>query len=162
MNTATPMQSFLLQMKKQAAQQKAGGNGRRSYFAEPVYSRYMGNTGLGEDGRLQSSNPTAMLRSAEGPVMVHDGEDMYQRPDGDMRRCWRTCRRAHADGKRDEYSGRQIGGLVKNAFDIAKEKQSMPQIRWCRELKIQRLQKWWLDTANRGMGCKNKVVNTVA
>lgn len=84
MNTATPLRSFLDSMKQKsvAARQANGAGKRNSYFVEPLYSRYMGNTGTGEDGRLQPANPTAIVKGGQGPVAIHEGEDLYRGPGG--------------------------------------------------------------------------------
>jgi hypothetical protein len=130
MNTASSLQSFLAQMKQQssAQRQNKNNNGRRSYFVDPLYSRYMGNTGLGEDGRLQPKNPTAMVNGANGPVMVHEGEDMYQRPNGDMlvRPAAQsipssnvTQDKLRSMEKTYDIPGKALGGVIKNVFNKA-------------------------------------------
>lgn len=47
-------------------------------------STFLGNTGLGQDGVLQPSNPTNMMMTPEGMRMVHEGENLVQNPDGSI------------------------------------------------------------------------------
>jgi hypothetical protein len=119
MNTATPLQSFLQQMKQRSAMQQQGNGkkGPRSYFVDPLYSRYMGNTGFGEDGKLQPKNPAAMVPSAQGPVMVHEGEDMYARPNGDMQVVPASMSqgRMRQMEKSMNIPGRGLGGFIRGA-----------------------------------------------
>ena len=53
-------------------------------FAGRYGTKRIGNTGYGEDGVLQPGNPTAMIGSSQGPVMVHEGEDMNMTPGGQI------------------------------------------------------------------------------
>jgi len=39
--------------------------------------RYIGNTGYGPDGRLQPNKPTHLYQGNSGPVLLHEGEDVY-------------------------------------------------------------------------------------
>lgn len=48
----------------------------------PMGSQYLGNTGYGEDGRLQPSMPTGVVQTAQGPVMLHEGETAIRNSDG--------------------------------------------------------------------------------
>jgi hypothetical protein len=129
MNTATPMQSFLERMRQRGAMQKRP-NGQRGYFTEPLYTRYMGNTGLGEDGKLQTQNPTAIVPSKTGPVAIHEGEDLYQRSNGDVRvvpakqsmaapNATSTTempqRQMKAMARQMQIPGMSVGGWLKNA-----------------------------------------------
>jgi hypothetical protein len=129
MNTATPMQSFLERMRQRGAMQKRP-NGQRGYFTEPLYTRYMGNTGLGEDGKLQTQNPTAIVPSKTGPVAIHEGEDLYQRSNGDVRvvpakqsmaapnattPTEMPQRQMKAMARQMQIPGMSIGGWLKNA-----------------------------------------------
>jgi hypothetical protein len=125
MNTATPLQSFLQQMKQRSATQQQGNGkkGPRSYFVDPLYSRYMGNTGFGEDGKLQPKNPAAMVPGAQGPVMVHEGEDMYARPNGDMQVVPASMSqgRMRQMEKSMNIPGRSIGGIIKSGADALRD-----------------------------------------
>lgn len=117
MNTATPLRSYLDQMKQQSAAGRQKKNGRRSYFVEPIYARFMGNTGYGEDGKLQPKNPTGMLQSENGPVMIHEGEDMFQMPNGDVKVNPAAQSQASLRQMEQKYDipGRSVGGWIKKA-----------------------------------------------
>ena len=80
MNTPSSLQGFLAQMKNKQA--TASPEKKKNLFTMPIYSRYMGNTGMGEDGKLQPNMPTDMLQTTAGPRMIHEGEDVYRNPNG--------------------------------------------------------------------------------
>jgi hypothetical protein len=84
MNIASPLNSFVEKMKQQATyMNKTPSVGQaKSLYTTPLYSRYIGNTGLGADNRLQPQNPAAIMNTAQGQRALHEGEDIYQRPGG--------------------------------------------------------------------------------
>ena len=47
-------------------------------------SQYLGNTGFGEDGQLQPHNPTHLVNAPDGPVMLHEGEDLKMHGNGNI------------------------------------------------------------------------------
>lgn len=49
------------------------------------FGMYLGNTGYGGNGRLESANPTHTIGTAYGPAQLHEGEDLYKNPDGTLR-----------------------------------------------------------------------------
>jgi hypothetical protein len=73
------LKNFVDQMRRTQAPAMVAS---RDLFVVPLRSRYAGNTGAGEDGRIQKYNPVAVMDTANGPRMLHEGEDVYQRPDG--------------------------------------------------------------------------------
>lgn len=75
---ATNMQSFIDQMKQRQMAMSSDDKGPRSLFVMPMRARFMGNTGTGENESVEANRPVAMLATARGPRMLHEGEDMYQ------------------------------------------------------------------------------------
>lgn len=54
-----------------------------NFTAIPVSQRF--NTGFGEDGINQPGMPVGMVGTTQGPRMIHEGEDMQQLSNGNMR-----------------------------------------------------------------------------
>jgi len=103
----------------------------------------LGNTGTGENGRLEPSKPVAMFQTADGPRMVHEGEDMQKLPNGDIqvipasqsqlgqleRRGVKGyalggTMRSHGGGHHDAFLGSQ-SGVSSNPFKATPEQQTV-------------------------------------
>ena len=76
------LQSWLDGMKKQAISQMP--KKQPNYFAIPVRSRYMGNTGTGNNNVLEPDKPVDVMSTDQGPRLLHEGEQKWQAPDGTM------------------------------------------------------------------------------
>lgn len=70
--------TWLEEKKREAAMMRQmGRQGNNGYAVTPVRYRYMGNTGNGEDGIVQPSNPTDIIDTNVGPRMLHEDENVY-------------------------------------------------------------------------------------
>jgi hypothetical protein len=81
MNTVSPLKAFVDKM-RQKNTVPVNGAMPKNLYATPIYSRYVGNTGMGNDGAVQPQNPAAMMNTAQGPRVLHEGEDLYQQQSG--------------------------------------------------------------------------------
>jgi hypothetical protein len=59
-------------------------SGKKS-VQQPIQGAPIGFTGYGADGRNQPSNPTNIIQTAKGPLVLHEGEATYQQPDGTVK-----------------------------------------------------------------------------
>ena len=103
----------------------------------------LGNTGTGENGRLEPSKPVAMFQTADGPRMVHEGEDMQKLPNGDIQVIPASqsqlgqlerqgvqgyalggTMRSHGGGHHDAFLGSQ-SGVSSNPFKATPEQQTV-------------------------------------
>ena len=82
-------------------------------------SRSLGNTGAGENGVVEPSKPTAMFQTALGPRMVHEGENMTQRPNGDVEVQPVTQSALAQMEKQRKIPGFQLGGTFRPKPDLA-------------------------------------------
>lgn len=75
--------SFLMEMKRRE-QEKRKQTAPKNYSVTPASMRYLGNTGTGDDNILHVDKPTHIVFSQNGPVMLHEGEDVFQRNDNQI------------------------------------------------------------------------------
>lgn len=68
-----------LQQKKQEAQMTQQRSASPSF--SPLRERYLGNTGPGPNGVVEPSRPTHVMAGQGGPVVLDEGEDVYQKGD---------------------------------------------------------------------------------
>lgn len=74
--------TWLNDMKKKALEEKMADGKRMVGFAViPVKARFMG---YGEDNQFQKNMPVKMVRTMNGPRMIHEGEAQIENPNGQV------------------------------------------------------------------------------
>lgn len=103
---------FLSQKKREERKKMEDMRFQLAKMGMPINGTFLGNTGFGENGRLDPEKPTNMIQTQNGMSMIHEGEDVFQKPNGDLRILSAPQSQLQRFESRNRVPGFQAGGTL--------------------------------------------------